>query len=78
MKCEKQQLKQLISDILKYTVKGSDGFELEHKETRIDEVVSNLQKLYRSAANLKNIDMEFNVDNSEQPVTSMPKVLNST
>jgi signal transduction histidine kinase len=68
LKYSSEQLNQLISDILSYTVTGGNGFKLERKETQMDEIVSNMQKLYKSAADLKGINLQFTTENVGQPV----------
>jgi signal transduction histidine kinase len=68
LKYSSEQLNQLISDILNYTVIGGSGFKLERKPTRVGDIVSNLQKLYKSAAALKNIDLQFTAEDVEETV----------
>lgn len=68
LKYSSEQLNELISDILNYTVIGGKGFKLDRKRTQIDEIVTNMQKLYKSAADLKNIELRFTTENLEESV----------
>ena len=68
LKYSSEQLNQLISDILNYTLIGQNGFQLERKETHIDEIVINMKKLYTSTADLKNITLTFDTVNINSAV----------
>ena len=68
LKYSSEQLNQLISDILNYTLIGQNGFQLERKETHIDEIVINMKKLYTSTADLKNITLTFDKVNINSAV----------
>lgn len=68
LKYSSEQLNQLVSDILNYTVIGGKGFKLDRKRTQIDKIVSNMQKLYKSVADLKNIELRFTTENVEEPI----------
>lgn len=68
LKDSSEQLNQLISDILNYTLIGQNGFKLNRKETHIDEIVLNMKKLYKSTADLKNIDLKFETSGIERKV----------
>lgn len=63
LKYSSEQLNQLISDILNYTLIGQSGFQLDRKETHIDEIIINMKKLYTSTADLKNITLSFDTIN---------------
>lgn len=68
LKYSSEQLNQLISDILNYTLIGQKGFKLDRKETQVEEIVLNMKKLYKSPADLKNIDLSFQTVNTEKKV----------
>jgi len=68
LKYSSEQLNQLISDILNYTLIGQNGFQLERKETHVDEIVINMKKLYTSTADLKNITLTFDTVNINSAV----------
>lgn len=68
LKYSSEQLNQLISDILNYTLIDQNGFQLDRKETHIDEIVINMKKLYKSTAELKNITLTFDTVNIKAAV----------
>jgi len=68
LKYSSEQLNQLISDILNYTLIGQKGFKLDRKETQVEEIVLNMKKLYKSSADLKNIDLSFQTVNIDKKV----------
>jgi signal transduction histidine kinase len=68
LKYSSEQLNQLVSDILNYTLTGQNSFKLDRKETNVDDIVVNMKKLYKSAADLKDIDLNFITEVDDKPV----------
>ncbi|REL24957.1 GAF domain-containing protein [Rhodohalobacter sp. SW132] len=63
------QLNQMIDEVMSYTIIESDGLQLEPKETDLQKVAEDMQKLYKAAAKIKEIDLQFYTENLEKPVT---------
>ncbi|NBC27942.1 MAG: GAF domain-containing protein [Bacteroidetes bacterium] len=62
------QLNQMIDEVMSYTIIESDGLTLEKKETLLSETVRDISKLYKPAARIKNITLDFYTENLDEPV----------
>ncbi len=63
-----QQLNQLINDILNYTIIESKGFSLHVVKADVHSIADNMKQLYMPSARLKNIDLEFDIDDFDDEI----------
>jgi len=62
------QLNHMIDEMMSYTIIQSDGLKLETEKVYLSEIVTNISKLYKPAAKIKKINLQFYTINIERPV----------
>ncbi|WP_340105621.1 GAF domain-containing sensor histidine kinase [Rhodohalobacter sp. 8-1] len=62
------QLNQMIDEVMNYTIIESEGLTLSPGKVNLQEIIDNILQLYRPAARIKSIDLEFYAEGLEEPV----------
>jgi len=62
------QLNQMIDEVMNYSIIESGGLTLTPKSENLQAVIDNIGKLYRPAAKIKQIDLQFYTENLETEI----------
>lgn len=62
------QLNQMINEVMSYAIIESDGLQLDKSETDLEKTIRDISKLYKPAARIKDIHLEFYTEHLEEPV----------